>query len=175
MQDLILRHAKKYKIGLHPSWQSYEQHELIKEEKKILETASKTPITSSRQHYVKFDLPDTYRRLINIGITDDYSMGYGSINGFRASVASSFFWYDIEQENTTSLRLHPFCFMDANCHYEQHQSPEEGLQEFLYYQKQCSQVGGTFIPIFHNHFLGTDPLYEEWREMWEREIGRAHV
>ena len=34
---------KKYKIGLHPSWQSYEQHELIKEEKKILETASKTP------------------------------------------------------------------------------------------------------------------------------------
>ena len=66
-------------------------------------------------------------------MTDDYSMGYGSINGFRASVASSFYWYDLEKERQTNLRIHPFCFMDANSFYEQRQDPQQTFEELIHY------------------------------------------
>jgi len=64
-------------------------------------------ITQSRQHYIRFNLPEGYQRLIAAGITDDYSMGYGSVNGFRASVASSFYWYDLEKEVLSLIKHLP--------------------------------------------------------------------
>ena len=68
----------------------------------------------SRQHFIRFTLPDTYRQLINAGIKEEFSMGYGSVNGFRASVALPFYWFDLEKNEATSLLVYLFCFMDAN-------------------------------------------------------------
>lgn len=81
--------------------------------KGIGKIAGKT-ITKSRQHFIKMDLPETYEQLLRNGITGDYSMGSGSINGFRASTASAFYWYNLKTETVTQLKIHPFCFMDAN-------------------------------------------------------------
>ena len=125
MWKLVKQHAKKYVVGLHPSWQSVENISLLKKEKEQLGAMSDTDISESRQHYIRFTLPGGYRRLIEAGITDDHSMGYGSINGFRASVASPFYWYDLEYEEQTDLHIHPFCFMDANSFYEQNYSSEK--------------------------------------------------
>ena len=166
MQMLIKEHAEKYEIGLHPSWKSNEEKELLSEEKNTLEKISGKWITSSRQHYIKVLLPQNYRRLLVAGITDDYSMGYGSINGYRASVASSFLWYDLTEEKITSLRVHPFCFMDANCFYEQKLSPEQSYDELLHYYSTCKKANGTLITIFHNNFLGTDRAFAGWRELY---------
>ena len=119
MKQLIKEHAEKYSVGIHPSWASGDDESLLDEEIKTLESASGKKITASRQHYIRFTLPHTFRRLIGAGITNDHSMGYGSINGFRASVASSFYWYDLKKEQQTNLLLHPFCFMEANSFFEQ--------------------------------------------------------
>jgi hypothetical protein len=111
--------------------------------------------------------------LIACGITNDYSMGYGSINGFRASVATPFYWYDLESEQETTLLLHPFCFMDANAYYEQHQSPEETWDELQHYNMVVKSVGGTLGTIWHNHFLGTDPAFSGWRALYARFVALA--
>ncbi|RYY46886.1 MAG: hypothetical protein EOO06_13600 [Chitinophagaceae bacterium] len=172
MWRLIKQHGKKYRIGLHPSWLSNEKASLLAKEKRILETAGKTPIGRSRQHYIKFNLPKTFEKLIEAEIVNDYSMGYGSINGFRASVASSFFWYDLQKEKITTLRLYPFCFMDANSHYEQKQTAAESLEELLSYYNECKAVNGEMITIFHNNFLGTDPTFKGWKENYSRFISQ---
>ena len=119
LQKLIKQHAEKYDIGIHPSWQSGDDPLLIKKEIQTIENITKLKVTSSRQHYIRFSLPETFCQLIDAGIKEDFSMGYGSINGFRASVASSFYWYDLEKEQTTNLLLYPFCYMEANSFYEQ--------------------------------------------------------
>lgn len=172
MWQLIKRHAKKYRIGLHPSWKSNDNIAILKKEKKILETAGDTAITRSRQHYIKFTLHHTFERLAEVGITDEYSMGYGSINGFRASVASSFFWYNLQTETTTALQLHPFCFMDANSFYEQKQNPADSLAELMHYYEVCKKVNGQMITIFHNNFLGTGMQFAGWRALYENFISR---
>ena len=181
MWKLVKHHAERYAVGLHPSWQSGDNRSLLKKEKEklkaMIQAAQSVPaqITESvpaisRQHYIRFNLPEGYQRLITAGITDDYSMGYGSINGFRASVASPFFWYDLEKEEQTSLRIHPFCFMDANAFYEQRQNPEQTREELTHYLSVCKAVNGTMISIWHNNFLGASKDFEGWKEIYEQFI-----
>ena len=173
MEKIIKQHAKKYSIGLHPSWQSGDNKSLLKKEKErliaMIKPAKSVP-APSRQHYIRFNLPEGYQRLITAGLTDDYSMGYGSINGFRASTASSFFWYDLEKEAETNLRIHPFCFMDANSYYEQRQTSEQTFIELMHYLSVCKAVNGTLITIWHNNFLGTANEFNGWAAVYEKFI-----
>jgi hypothetical protein len=168
MHQLITGHAKKYTIGIHPSWQSGDKTVLLKKEIKQLEKISEKPVTVSRQHYIRFNLPEGYRRLSAAGITDDYSMGYGSINGFRASVASAFNWYDLEREEITPLRIHPFCYMEANSYYEQKLTAPEAFDEMMGYCNSCKEVNGTLITIWHNHIMGPGNLYKGWGDVYAR-------
>jgi hypothetical protein len=113
--------------------------------------------------------------LIAAGITDDHSMGYGSINGFRASVASSFFWYDLEKEQQTGLLLHPFCFMEANSFFEQKYLPQRAYEEMMHYYNAVKAVNGTLITIWHNNFLGTYPMFRGWRDVYEEFVRQVSV
>ena len=167
MWQLAKSHAKKYTVGLHPSWQTGDEKILLKKEKEELELMSEKTITISRQHYIRFNLPEGYRNLVEAGIKDDYSMGYGSINGFRASVASSFLWYDLEKGEQATLRIHPFCFMDANSYYEQGYNAARAMQELMHYYNHTSKVNGLMVTIWHNHFLGTDPRFAGWRDAYK--------
>lgn len=171
--NLVKQHAAKYDTGIHPSWQSGDNFLLLKQEKKIVEHITGKQVTKSRQHYIRFHLPSGYRRLMEAGITDDYSMGYGSINGFRASVASSFYWYDLEKEAQSHLRIHPFCFMEANSFYEQKLSAEQAYDEAMHYFNICKETGGRLITIWHNNFLGTARQFAGWRACYQQFISRV--
>lgn len=170
MRDLIRHHSARYPVGIHPSWQSGDDITLMEKEKKTLEKIAGKEIKDSRQHYIRFTLPQTYRHLISIGIKNDFSMGYGSVNGFRASVASAFYWFDLEANETTQLLLYPFCYMDANSFYEQHYSPQQAYEEMKHYYHTVKSVNGTMVSIWHNNFLGTDTLYAGWKEAYEKFI-----
>jgi hypothetical protein len=170
LQRLIKFHSNRYTVGIHPSWRSGDQPMLLKSEKQWLRKVARKEIIHNRQHYLRFRLPETYRKLINAGILKEYSMGYGSINGFRASVASSFNWYDLQNEETSKLVIYPFCFMDANAYYEQKLNAQQAFEQLFEFYKIIKAVNGLMITIWHNHFLGTEPAFAGWREMYERFI-----
>lgn len=165
-QKLIQETANKYEVGIHPSVYSHSRKPAIKTEKDLLSSISKKVISKSRFHFLKYLLPKDYRRLIEVGVADDYTMGYGTVNGFRASTSRSFIWYDLMKEEITSLRIHPFCWMDANSYYELQMSPQESYAELLTYIYQIKKVNGTMITVSHNHLLGDDSLFQGWKEMY---------
>ncbi|MDP4129567.1 MAG: polysaccharide deacetylase family protein [Bacteroidota bacterium] len=167
MQALISYHARGYSLGIHPSWQSGDDDLLLREEIECLENITGIPVKCSRQHYIRMTLPQTYRNLIRAGIEKDFSMGYGGANGFRASIASSFYWYDLEEEKQTGLKLYPFCFMDANAYYETQLTPKEAFDELMGYYRKLKQLNGLMITVWHNQFFGTDPLFSGWKEVYE--------
>jgi hypothetical protein len=172
-QKLIQTTAKKYLVGIHPSVYSHSNKPSLQIEKDLLTSICNHPITKSRFHYLICRLPEDYRRLIEAGITDDYTMGYGTVNGFRASTSRSFLWYDLEKERTTTLRVHPFCWMDANAYYEQNMSTEEAYAELLSYLDAIKKVNGTMMTVAHNHLLGTDSKCKGWGEMYRRFLEEA--
>lgn len=167
MQELIRYHASGYNVGIHPSWQSGDDDALLPREIKTLEDIIGRKVVYSRQHYIRLTLPGTYRRLIETGIHNEFSMGYGSINGFRASIASPFYWYDLLREEKTSLLVYPFCFMDANAYYEEKLTPAQAFNEIRYYHDTIKKVNGTMITIWHNNFFGSDKMFEGWKEVYE--------
>jgi hypothetical protein len=175
LKDLIGDHLIRYPVGIHPSWRSGDEHDLLKKEIDTLRSITGNEVLSSRQHYIRFTLGETFRRLIANGIRFDFSMGYGSINGFRASVASPFYWYDLEKETQTSLLLFPFCYMDANSFYEQKYTTQQALDEMRHYYNAVKSVNGTFIMIWHNQFFGTDKLFSGWKEVYEQFIKEVDV
>jgi hypothetical protein len=187
MRSLIQQHTKKYEVGIHPSWQSgddekmtrdgggrltvdggpMEENSLLKNEIAFLKNIVQHTITKSRQHYLRFTIPQTFRKLIDAGVTDEYSMGYGTINGFRASYTLPFYWFDLEKNETTNLLLHPFCFMDANSIFEQKYSVEQTAEELQHYFDVVKNVNGELITLFHNHFLTEQEQWIAWRKMYE--------
>jgi len=91
LQDLVRYHSIGSRLGIHPSWQSGDRDGLLKDEMEWMEKVSGKKIIRSRQHFIRFTLPITYRRLLQCGIQQDFSMGYGTVNGFRASALSLLF------------------------------------------------------------------------------------
>lgn len=162
-QQFIRQIASRINTGIHPSWQSGDHPALLTEEIRILEEITCSKVMRSRQHYIRMRLPETYHLLITNGILEDYSMGYPTRNGFRASTSRPFYWYDLTEEKTTGLLIHPFAFMDANSKYQLHQSPEEAAQELEMLYRQVQKSGGQFISVHHNEFFTELPEFEKWR------------
>ncbi len=167
LQRLIAYHAKRGIVGIHPSWQSGDDKKLFNQEKGWLEFIAGHEVRQSRQHYLRFSLPETFRTLLKAGIKEDFSMGYGTINGFRASVASPFYWFDLEKNESSNLLLHPFCFMDANCYYEQGYSAIQAFSELMDLYYAVKKVNGTMITIWHNQFLGSEKIFRQWKNVYE--------
>ena len=91
-------------IGIHPSYQSNKNPEIMQSERFNLSQVIQKNINSSRQHYLKMQIPNTYYDLIKIGILHDYTMGYASQIGFRASTCRPFPFFDLQANQIT------FCF-----------------------------------------------------------------
>jgi len=166
-QELVEYYCATYNVGIHPSWQSGDDPSLLKEEIEWLEVVGDKDVIASRQHYIRLTVPETYRRLIAAGIRKDFSMGYGSVNGFRASVCTCFKWYDLEKDHVTPLIVYPFCFMDANSFYEEKHTPSQAFDELMLYYNAVKRVNGMLITIWHNSILGADRSTIGWSRMFE--------
>ena len=167
MKSLIKEVGTFSEIGIHPSFYSSDFPEKISIEKGRLEEMSVEKIIKSRQHFLRYSLPDTYNSLLEAGIMEDYSMGFPESPGFRAGTCKPFYFYDLKNEKITGLRIFPVTCMDATFVYYSKKSPEKALVQILGLLKEIKKVGGIFIPIFHNDHLGEN---EKWKMVHDKII-----
>lgn len=174
MNELINKIKIFSDIGIHPSFKSSIIIEKIAEEKRRLENISGKKITKSRQHFLKFTLPETYNALATAEIEEDYSMGFAHEPGFRAGTSNPFYFYDLKNEKTTSLKIFPITFMDATFIYYLKYGPEQSLQIVTKMIRQVKEVCGTFISIWHNNILSEDVNFKKWKMMHDEMIRKLN-
>lgn len=155
-------------IGIHPSYQSNSDPEKLTKEIQRLEKIIGQAVIHSRQHFLKLELPNTYRRLIEAGIRHDYSMGYASQIGFRASIATPFKWYDLETESATALTIYPFQVMDVTLKEYLQLRPDEALEYVKPLVEACKKVGGQFCTLWHNSSFSQLEGWEAWKPVYEK-------
>ena len=166
MKALINAHAKKYLVGIHPSLDQHKADRSLHKEKNQLEQIIEQTVKHSRQHYIYLNFPETYDALVNAGIEADYSMGYPQINGFRASYSKRFNWFNLTTNQSTSLVVYPFCYMDATAIFNEKKAVTEAAQALNAFYALYKIYGGDFIPIFHNNFLTQQTAFIDWRNMY---------
>lgn len=169
-QHLIKKISITNLVGLHPSYRSNENYERLTMEKQRLEKCTNKIITKSRQHFLKLKFPETYLNLIKAGINEDYTMGFADENGFRASIASPFYFYDLKNEKTTTLKIVPFCVMEATFKYYKKSSPTTALKEILEIINEVKKVNGTFVSVWHNESLSDEGSWKGWKEVYEKMV-----
>jgi hypothetical protein len=165
-KTLISEVAQYAQIGIHPSYASNTETKKIAEELLALQEITKKKINASRQHFLKIHLPQTYLQLIKAGINHDYSMGYASQIGFRAGTCTSFFWYDLQLEKQSHLKIHPFAVMDATLQHYLNLSPEEATAQIDELLSSVKLVNGTFCSLWHNESLSESGKWKGWKQVY---------
>tara|TARA_Y100000589_G_scaffold289429_1_gene291552 strand:- start:690 stop:2036 length:1347 start_codon:yes stop_codon:yes gene_type:complete len=172
-QTLVKTISDYVKVGIHPSWASNSDSHKLSMEINRLESIVNREVHRSRQHFLRLDLPNTYRRLIDLGILHDYTMGYAAQVGFRAGTSLPFYFYDLDMEMQTSLLIHPFAVMDGTLN-EYMELPIDDAQylvkEIINYVKE---VDGVFISLWHNETLGDNRNWKDWKQVYEYTIEEA--
>ncbi len=155
------------KVGLHPSYFSMKDEVLLKKEKERLEAITNTPMEKSRQHYLRFSLPETYQNLIDLEFKEDYSMGYANHIGFRASTCTPFYFYDLDFEIQTPLKIVPFALMDTTLNDYMGLTPRQSLGKIRELKNEVKAVNGTFVTLFHNESLSNYLRWKGWSKVYE--------
>ncbi len=170
---LIKKMVDYAKIGIHPSYYSLEKPELVAIELEGLEKIVNKEINRSRQHFLRLVLPQTYRTLINNDITDDYTMGYAAMPGFRAGICTTYHFYDLDLERETPLKIHPFAVMDGTLRDYMKLTPADALIIIKQLINEVKAVNGTFISLWHNESLSNELRWKGWRRVYEELLEMA--
>jgi hypothetical protein len=167
-RELIGSLASVCDVGIHPSYASNYKPWLFQNEKERLEKIILKPVTQSRQHYLKLKLPRTYQNLIKSDISDDYTMGFASIMGFRAGTCTPFPFFDLSDNQSTELMIHPFQAMDVTLKDYLHLNPEKAWNTIEELMRDIKKVNGTFISLWHNETLKDSAQGSGWRRIFEQ-------
>lgn len=167
-RQLIANISSVCEVGIHPSFASNQKPWLFEKEKDRLEAIIQKPVTRSRQHYLKLRFPNTYQNLVNSDITNDYTMGFASVAGFRAGTCTPFPFFDLSKNRCTELTIHPFQIMDVTLKNYMHLNAEKAEQLIDKLMSEVKKVEGTFISLWHNESLKDSGQWEGWRKVFER-------
>jgi hypothetical protein len=159
-------------IGIHPSYGSNLDHS-FSEEKKSLENLVEKNISDSRQHFLMLSFPNTYLSLIENGISEDFSMGYSTIAGYRAGTCSPFPYFNLKTNEETTLIIYPFGWMDRTLRQHIKLSPTEAENFISENIAQIKELGGTFVSLWHNESLSDRGYWKGWQKVYEQMINHA--
>lgn len=170
---LVKRLGDYATIGIHPSYNSNEHQGFLSSELNKLSQVINQDVSSSRQHFLRLMLPNTYRKLLENDITDDYSMGYAALPGFRAGICSAYNFYDLDTEEETKLRIHPFAIMDGTLKDYMGLTPADAIEQIRVLIDEVKKVNGTFISLWHNESLSDQKRWTGWRRVYEQLLEMA--
>ena len=153
-----------YSVGIHPSYLAMENPKLIEDQYNFLKKIAAKEIVSSRQHYLRYRLPSTYQKLISLGITEEYTSCLPQMIGYKYGTCRPFFWYDIQNELTTNLKIFPTVAMDRTLLEDMALSPGQAATRLAQLKGDIQAVGGDFRVLIHPEALSNTFEWKGWQQ-----------
>ena len=162
--SLIKQVGDYSKIGLKASYFALDNLSILKTEKLRMESIINQDLIASRQSYSKLNLPESYRNLVELEILEDFTMGYINHIGFRAGTCTPFFFFDLDYEIQTPLRINTYHVLDyALLKYQSTLDKKMHLNRII---KEVKNVNGEFVSVFHNYTFGTSEIWKDYKELF---------
>lgn len=167
--EKIKKHASK--CGVHASYEAGEDGVLFKTEKKNVEFMLNGSVCYNRNHYLMSNSVDWLQYLVSQSITDDFTMGYADVLGFRLGTCRTVRWIDPASGNIYDLRLHPLSVMDSTLMESQYMGLKKA-EAILLVKKMIDisvQYGGDFTILLHND-TPSSFIYSWWKDGYEEVV-----
>lgn len=154
MRALVaLLKKNKVQIGLHASYFSGENPQIIGREKIELETAIQQSITTNRYHFLRTCLADDMSYLADAGIKDDYTLAFADQVGFRLGTCRPVAFISPKTLKTSNLTLHSLTMMDATLFRYMQLSLDDAFKQACCLIETVRQYGGELVLLWHNTML----------------------
>lgn len=155
--------SRGYQIGLHPSYNSYDDYEMITKERNDLQDAIGGKVRTSRQHFLRFAFDETITALSDSGIYEDSTLGYQHRIGYRCGTAFTYLLYDLRRDRNSRVSETPMIVMDGALLDECNGDVTKAL--ILLFQFIDKYLQNSHMTInFHNTIF--DPTRYETESMW---------
>ena len=165
-RNLIKNISERSEVGIHPSYKAFRDYSLLQWEIDEIKNIINKDVVKSRQHYLRIHFNETYRNLINAGIREDYTMGYSTDIGFRAGTCTPFHYYDLSNEEETTLTVYPFHVMDITLNQHKRYTVSAAISVIEDIIEKIKNVNGTFITIWHNEALSDHGHWKGWETVY---------
>lgn len=161
--------ARGHSIGFHPSYEAFDQPELFQRELDSIRHISPVPVTSGRQHYLRFSAPETWRIWESAGMDWDSTLGYSEAEGFRCGICHDFPVFDFLERKMLRLREKPLIAMDVTLALYRQYTALEASDRLHQLRKQVERHQGEFVLLWHNSSWNTY-FWAGWKDVFLRFI-----
>lgn len=166
-------HERGHEVGLHPSYGTFRQPELLASEARRLRSVCAGEGISQRRwggrmHYLRWESPTTLRAWEQAGMDYDSTLGYADRAGFRCGTCHEYPAFDPVADRAVAVRILPLVAMEGTIMSSQYMglgSGEAAFAALSALKDTCRRVMGKFTLLWHNSELGEAPLRELYRSV----------
>jgi hypothetical protein len=142
-------------VGFHPTYESYQNAERIKNEFNALKRAVKEEGAEQnewggRQHYLRWHNPSTWQYWENAGLTYDSTVGFADHIGFRAGCCYEYPVFNLKKKKQLKLRERPLIVMEGSILNNDGTFKSEDEERIFQLNLTCKQFRGDFCMLWHN-------------------------
>lgn len=158
-------------VGFHPSLLTYNNADMFRKEKELLEKNCGRSVTEGRQHALRFSMPETWRIWNDNGMQLDTTLGYSAREGFRCGTGNTYTTFDAKKREHLKLREMPLVVMDTTLHVNRKFGIEESEKTFINYIEEGKKHNMPITLLFHN--LIHDKIdWPGWEHLYEKMFGQ---
>lgn len=153
ISDIVL---KNHEIGLHPGFESWNNIEDMSRQKKELENVCGMPVTSVRQHWLRFSWNSTWACQSAAGLKLDNTLMFNDRSGFRNSSSLAWYPWSVSENKSHKIKAMQCILMDSHI-YDYLDLNEEKRENYMNYLiDESKTVSGEASVLWHPHTLTKD-------------------
>ena len=161
-QSLIKGVADYFEVGLLASYPANSSGIQLEKERKGLNALIHRGIQKIRYAWGISTVNESYRNLLMQEVQSDFSFGFSNQIGYRASTAVPFYFYDLANEMTTSLKVFPVVMNENSLRQF---SPVEGVKKLIALHNCLPLKSGVHCFVLTNQIFENSQANSTYRSV----------
>jgi len=169
INNLISKINKRgHHIGMHPTYDAYNNQTQFIKEKEELEKNLDTSITFGREHFLRFEVPTTWQIWEENGMKWDSTLSFADKEGFRCGVCYEYSVFNILTRKKLNLKEKPLIVMEGSfATYQPDIKPIEMEKKIKYLINKVKKYNGDFVFLWHNSSFNT-VQWQKYQDIYKR-------
>ncbi len=150
-----------WEVGLHTGFKSFNDFEKLRSEKEKLEKVLGKTVYGLRNHYLRINIPETWKIQSKLGFSYDSTLGFRETCGFRPGYCYPYYPYDFMNEQKIDIIELPMSIMDSAL-----LSKKDPKKEFKRILENVKRFNGLLVINWHNDSFD-EKEYPQRAKMYE--------